>query len=328
MAPRRHQHCDALILSACRTPIGSFGGASRIVSAADLGATVDSRGHRARARGARRASATSIMGCVLQAGAGMNVARQAALKAGHAGRGARGNRQPRLRIRTSGGRARRRGDPRRLRRHDGGRRHRVDVERAVSAEGRAVGLSAWATARRSTRCWPRGSRARSTRATWASPPRKSPRATASRAPIRTRSRPRASSAPVAGDCATAASRRRSCLSTCRRRRASRCAIDDGRIPARRTRRSRSSPRCKPAFKKDGSVTAGNASGINDGAAALVVDDRRARRAKARHAAARADPVVRDGRRRSDDHGHRPGAGRPPGARPRRPRDRPTSISSS
>src|SRR5438034_3553526 len=27
---------------------------------------------------------------------------------------------------------------------------------------------------------------------------------------------------------------------------------------------------KPAFKKDGSVTAGNASGINDGAAALVV----------------------------------------------------------
>src|SRR6185503_1804297 len=27
---------------------------------------------------------------------------------------------------------------------------------------------------------------------------------------------------------------------------------------------------KPAFKKDGSVTAGNASGINDGAAALIV----------------------------------------------------------
>lgn len=27
---------------------------------------------------------------------------------------------------------------------------------------------------------------------------------------------------------------------------------------------------RPAFKKDGSVTAGNASGINDGAAAVVV----------------------------------------------------------
>ena len=44
---------------------------------------------------------------------------------------------------------------------------------------------------------------------------------------------------------------------------------------------------KPAFKKDGTVTAGNASGINDGAAALVVTtaakargDRRARRSRA------------------------------------------------
>ena len=32
---------------------------------------------------------------------------------------------------------------------------------------------------------------------------------------------------------------------------------------------------KPAFQKDGTVTAGNASGINDGAAALVVADERA-----------------------------------------------------
>jgi acetyl-CoA C-acetyltransferase len=35
---------------------------------------------------------------------------------------------------------------------------------------------------------------------------------------------------------------------------------------------------KPAFKKDGSVTAGNASGINDGAAALVIGDERAAKA--------------------------------------------------
>ena len=34
--------------------------------------------------------------------------------------------------------------------------------------------------------------------------------------------------------------------------------------------SRSSPRCAPAFQKDGTVTAGNASSINDGAAALVL----------------------------------------------------------
>ena len=30
---------------------------------------------------------------------------------------------------------------------------------------------------------------------------------------------------------------------------------------------------RPAFTKDGTVTAGNASGINDGAAALIADDR-------------------------------------------------------
>ena len=35
---------------------------------------------------------------------------------------------------------------------------------------------------------------------------------------------------------------------------------------------------KPAFKKDGTVTAGNASGLNDGAAALVIGDERAAKA--------------------------------------------------
>ena len=40
-----------------------------------------------------------------------------------------------------------------------------------------------------------------------------------------------------------------------------------RAPARRWR---SSPRCKPAFKPDGTVTAGNACPLNDGAAAVLV----------------------------------------------------------
>jgi len=72
---------DAVILSACRTPIGSFGGAFKELSAVDLGAV-------AIREAIRRANITAadlgdvIMGCVLQAGAGMNVARQAALKAG------------------------------------------------------------------------------------------------------------------------------------------------------------------------------------------------------------------------------------------------------
>ena len=71
----------AVILSACRTPIGSFGGALRDLSAADLGAIVI---REAIARAGINAADIGdvIMGCVLQAGAGMNVARQAAIKAG------------------------------------------------------------------------------------------------------------------------------------------------------------------------------------------------------------------------------------------------------
>jgi acetyl-CoA C-acetyltransferase len=72
---------SAVILSACRTPIGSFGGVLRDLSAADLGAVVIREAiRRANVNGADIGDV--IMGCVLQAGAGMNVARQAALKAG------------------------------------------------------------------------------------------------------------------------------------------------------------------------------------------------------------------------------------------------------
>ena len=71
----------AVILSACRTPIGSFGGALKDLSASDLGAIVI-REAIARARIDAAELGDVIMGCVLQAGAGMNVARQAALKAG------------------------------------------------------------------------------------------------------------------------------------------------------------------------------------------------------------------------------------------------------
>ena len=72
---------EAVILSACRTPIGSFGGAFKDLSAVDLGAAVI-REAIARAGIAAKDVGDVMMGCVLQAGAGMNVARQAALKAG------------------------------------------------------------------------------------------------------------------------------------------------------------------------------------------------------------------------------------------------------
>jgi acetyl-CoA C-acetyltransferase len=72
---------EAVILSACRTPIGAFGGAFKDVSAVDLGAVVI---REAIVRAGVNAGDVGdvVMGCVLQAGAGMNVARQAALKAG------------------------------------------------------------------------------------------------------------------------------------------------------------------------------------------------------------------------------------------------------
>jgi len=74
-------HDGAVILSACRTAIGTFGGTLRDLSAADLGSRVIREAiHRAGVEA--RDLDDVIMGCVLQAGAGMNVARQAALKAG------------------------------------------------------------------------------------------------------------------------------------------------------------------------------------------------------------------------------------------------------
>jgi acetyl-CoA C-acetyltransferase len=77
MSEMRH----AVILSACRTPIGSFGGALKDLTAVDLGAVVV-REAVARAGVAPAEVDDVLLGCVLQAGAGMNVARQASLKAG------------------------------------------------------------------------------------------------------------------------------------------------------------------------------------------------------------------------------------------------------
>jgi acetyl-CoA C-acetyltransferase len=70
-----------VILSACRTPVGAFGGSLKDLSAPDLGAIVI-REAVARAGVTPEDVGDVILGCVLQAGHGMNVARQAALAAG------------------------------------------------------------------------------------------------------------------------------------------------------------------------------------------------------------------------------------------------------
>jgi acetyl-CoA C-acetyltransferase len=72
---------DVAILSGCRTPIGTFGGALKDVPAVELGALVL---HEALRRAGVPAEAVdeTIMGCILQAGQGMNPARQASIKSG------------------------------------------------------------------------------------------------------------------------------------------------------------------------------------------------------------------------------------------------------
>ncbi|HEY7290936.1 MAG TPA: acetyl-CoA C-acetyltransferase [Vicinamibacterales bacterium] len=72
---------EAVITGACRTPIGAFGGVFRDLSAVDLGA-IAVREALSRAHVEPAEVGDVVLGCVLQAGAGMNVARQVALKAG------------------------------------------------------------------------------------------------------------------------------------------------------------------------------------------------------------------------------------------------------
>ena len=66
---------------------------------------------------------------------------------------------------------------------------------------------------------------------------------------------------------------------------------------------------RPAFDKNGTVTAGNASGINDGAAAVVLMTAE-EAAAARPQAAGAHRLLGDRRGRSGDHGHGADPGEP------------------
>jgi acetyl-CoA C-acetyltransferase len=72
---------DVVILSGCRTAIGTYGGVFKDVSAVELGTVAV--GEAVRRSGVRPDQVDEvILGCILQAGLGMNPARQAAIKAG------------------------------------------------------------------------------------------------------------------------------------------------------------------------------------------------------------------------------------------------------
>lgn len=72
---------EVVITGACRTPVGSFGGALSKVSAVELGAIVIKEAM-ARSKIEAKDLDEVFMGCVLQAGLGQNVARQSAVLAG------------------------------------------------------------------------------------------------------------------------------------------------------------------------------------------------------------------------------------------------------
>lgn len=72
---------EVVIVSACRTPVGSFGGTLKDVSARELGATVIKEALN-RANVKPEVVDEVIFGCVLQGGLGQNISRQCALDAG------------------------------------------------------------------------------------------------------------------------------------------------------------------------------------------------------------------------------------------------------
>ncbi len=72
---------EVVLVGACRTPVASFGGALKDINVTDLGSIVMSEAIK---RAGIKAEVLDevIFGCVLQAGQGQNVARQSAVKAG------------------------------------------------------------------------------------------------------------------------------------------------------------------------------------------------------------------------------------------------------
>ena len=184
---------DAVVLSACRTPIGSFGGVFKDLSAADLGAVVireaiaragvEAGRHRRRDHGLRAAGRRRHERRAPGRAQGRRAGRSARRKRSIASAdpGCRPSCTPSKRCRPASSTC-------------PGRRHRVDEQRAVPAEGRALGLSDGQ--RRGHRLdAARRPHLRDQRLPHGrSRPRRSPSATASRAPTRTPSPPRASAA--------------------------------------------------------------------------------------------------------------------------------------
>ena len=125
----------------------------------------------------------------------------------------------------------------------------------------------------------------------------------------------------------ASSTTRSSRSRCPRRRAIRGVVDNDEHPRPGTTGRGAGQAAGGVPQGRGTVTAGNASGVNDGASAIVVMSQRAAEQRGLTPLGIAREL-RLGRRRAADHGHRPHPGDAQGAREGRARRRATSTSSS
>ena len=285
---------EVFICDAVRTPIGRYGGALAKVRTDDLAAVpIKALMQRASARSTGRALDEVIFGCANQAGEdNRNVARMALLLAGLPDivPGVTVNRLCASGLNAVGDCGAR--DPRRRDRLRHRRRRRVDDARAVRHGQGAGGVPAQ---RRDLRHHHRlalhqsADEAAVRRRRHAGDRRERRRGiTRSRARTRTRLRCARSSAP-ARRTPRAISPRRSCRSRCRAARPGRSRSTRTSIRGR-TRRWKGSPSSSPFVRNPGTVTAGNASGVNDGAAAMILASRgrgegaRADAARAHHSA--------------------------------------------
>ena len=201
------------------------------------------------------------------AGQGQVPSRQAAVKAGIPMSVPVGQRQQGVPVRAQRDLPRRPDDRRRRGRHRRGRRHGVDDQRAVPRRRRPrrLPLRQRRAARRDhrrravvrVRRLPDGPRHRALHRRRAS----AGRSRTSSPPCRTSGRRRRSR--------TAASPTRSSPSRSRSARATRSSSSTTRACGR-ARRPRASAALRPAFDKEGTITAGNASQLSDGASAVVV----------------------------------------------------------
>ena len=297
------------ILGGARTPMADYAGKFKDVSAIELGA-IASRAAMERTGVAPELVDHVVFGNVLHTSSdAIYGARHVALKAGAADRGARADGQPAVRLGPAGGRHGRADDSPRRGRRRARRRHGEHEPGAARHPRAARGLRLGQGSSR-TRCGPACS-TRTAGARWRRRRRTARRSTASPARSRIGTRSAASSSPT--QAWTAGRFAEEVVPVEIKARKGVELFDRTTITCVRTRRSRGWRSCRRRSAKNGCVTAGNASGIVDGAAAMLLASEKAVE-KHGPRAARPPDALGHGRCRADADGHGAGARDAHGAR--------------